>query len=268
MEWLAAPTGDGGWGVSCLRVIVQQSGVVEMQIDVLFTPADLASAQIEGRTVLVVDVLRATTTIATALAAGTPAVYAVESIEEARRLAARLGDAVLGGERGGVAPEGFDRGNSPLEYRDGSSGRPVILTTTNGTVALQRALEAGAGHVGAAALVNARAAAEWAMEQGADVAILCAGTHGRFSLDDAVTAGCIVRRARSRAREQAPLGDGARAALELWRRYRENPLEALLASRHGRELERLGFHEDLRYCAAVDALTTVPVLRNGRLEAV
>src|SRR5690554_3373746 len=105
MEWLAAPTGDGGWGVSCLRVIVQQSGVVEMQIDVLFTPADLASAQIEGRTVLVVDVLRATTTIATALAAGTPAVYAVESIEEARRLAARLDDAVLGGERGGVAPE-------------------------------------------------------------------------------------------------------------------------------------------------------------------
>lgn len=238
-----------------------------MQLDVLFTPGDLQEVAIEGRTVLVVDVLRATSTIATALAAGTPTVYPVESIEAARALAETLDGAILGGERGGVAPEGFQRGNSPLEYREGSDGRPVILTTTNGTKALQRSVEAGAAHIATAAMVNARAAAQWAVEQGGDVVVLCAGTHGQFSLDDAIAAGCIVRRARSRAQEPVTLGDGAAAALALWQRYRENPLEGLLAAKHGRILEQLGFQDDLNYCANVDALTVVPVMQNGRIEA-
>lgn len=232
----------------------------------LFTPADLSAVSLAGRTVIVVDVLRATTTIATALAAGAPAVYPVEGIDEARRLACELGEAVLGGERGGLPPEGFHRGNSPLEYQSGSDGRPIVLTTTNGTRAIARAKEGGAAAIAAGALVNAEAVTAWALSSGTDITVLCAGTHGRFSLDDAVAAGCIVDRARSMAEPgRLHLTDGAWGAFTLWQRFRENPREGLLLAAHGQRLERLGFAKDLTYCAAVDVLDRVPILHDSRL---
>lgn len=232
----------------------------------LFTPADLGAVSLAGRTVIVVDVLRATTTVATALAAGAPAVYPVEGIEEARRLAAELGGAVLGGERGGLPPEGFQRGNSPLEYQNGSDGQPIVLTTTNGTRAIARAKEGSAGAIAAGALVNAKAVAAWAVGRGSDITVLCAGTHGRFSLDDVVAAGCIVDRASSEAAAgRLTLTDGALGALMLWQRFRENPREGLLLAAHGQRLKRLGFVDDLTYCASVDVLERVPVLQEASM---
>lgn len=236
-----------------------------MEVDVLFTPADLAEASLTGRTAIVVDVLRATTTIVTALAAGTPSVYPVEGTEEARQLASELETAILGGERGGLPPEGFHRGNSPLEYQRGSDNQPVVLTTTNGTRAMARAQASGAAAIAAGALVNARAAAQWAVGAGRDITVLCAGTHGRFSLDDAITAGCIVERVLAEASIAVSHTDGATAALTLWERYRNNPLEGILAAIHGQRLEKLGFTNDLSYCTRVDILDRVPVLQEGRL---
>lgn len=236
-----------------------------MQIDVLFTPADLTEASIEGRTALIVDVLRATTTMITALAAGTPAIYPVEGIEEARELAAQLGGAILGGERGGLPPQGFQRGNSPLEYQGGSGDQPVVLTTTNGTRALARAQAAGAAAIAAGAFINARAVATWALSTDRDITVLCAGTHGRFSLDDTLAAGCIVQRLRDQVPTGLTFTDSAIAALILWERYRDNPKEGLLGAVHGQQLESLGFSDDLAYCAGVDTLERVPVLQDGRL---
>lgn len=238
---------------------------MRLEIDVLYTPADLNEVSLSGRAVIVVDVLRATTTIITALAAGAPAVYPVEGIEEARQLAAELGGAALGGERGGLPPEGFQRGNSPLEYRASPDGKPIVLTTTNGTRAIARAKEGGAAAIAAGALVNAKAVASWALGIGSDITVLCAGTHGRFSLDDVIAAGCIVDRASSMAESGLNLTDGALGALLLWQRFCENPREGLLSAVHGQRLERLGFEDDLTFCAAVDAFERVPVLQDARL---
>lgn len=123
-----------------------------MEIEVLLTPGELGDASLAGRTAIVIDVLRATSTIATALGNGAAAVRAVAEVEEARTVAAGLSGAVLGGERGGLPPAGFDCGNSPLEYTPRQvEGREVVLCTTNGTYALTLAARAQAAAIATAA---------------------------------------------------------------------------------------------------------------------
>lgn len=236
-----------------------------MKIDVLFVSEEAERIPLTDQCVLVIDVLRATTTIVAALAAGAPVVHPVADVEEARRLAQELPRAILGGERGGLPLPGFHAGNSPAEYTtDLVTERPVVITTTNGTLAMRRALAAGAEAMGAAALLNAQAAAEWALEQGRDLTIVCAGTEGRFTLEDTIGAGCVIE--RSLAYEpRLDLTDAARAALRLWQEYRSDPGRAFSDSFHGRRLERLGFAEDLHACARVDGERVVPVWHDGRL---
>lgn len=236
-----------------------------MHLDTVFVSRELVGRDLRGRSALVIDVLRATTTIITALGAGAAAVYPVADVEGAFRLAQQLGGAVLGGERGGLPLPGFHAGNSPAEYREALvKGRPVVLTTTNGTLAVHRALAAGAEALAVAALVNARAAAAWAVRQGRDLTVVCAGTEEKFTLEDAVAAGCIVARCLE-LDPQVQLTDAARAAFVLWESYRHDPHKACAESWHGRRLAGLGFADDLRRCAEVDASSVVPVWRGDRL---
>lgn len=226
--------------------------------------------------VVVIDVLRATTTICHALMAGAKRVVPCLEVADALALAARLAknDVVLGGERGGLRIEGFELGNSPAEYTPQSvGGKTVVFTTTNGTAALQHARQAKGVYV--AAFVNASAVVR-ALTSERDVNLLCAGTRGEITREDVLLAGLLVERLlgaatwRVRAVHDALpldvddvlLNDEALLALAAWRdssaNWRGLPA-ALLESKGGRNLERLGLASDIDDAAQRDRFDIVPV---------
>jgi 2-phosphosulfolactate phosphatase len=236
-----------------------------MRVHVALTPAEFGESPLSGRTALAVDVLRATTAAVAACAAGCRRVVPVPDQAAAESLAARDGDDVLlAGERGGEAIAGFHLGNSPVEFTaDRVAGRTVILTTTNGTAAMLTAAEAAAA--GLAALSNLTAAAGWALGEGRDVCILCAGDSGAFSLEDAVCAGLLVARLLAHTPD-ATVSDGAAAALALGRHY--GPQLGRLAedSRWARRLAGLGREADVACCLRADTTGVVPVFAAGGFE--
>ena len=233
-----------------------------------------------GGVAVLIDVLRASTTIATALANGAAAVRPVATIEEARRIAGRLGPAaVLGGERGGVRIDGFDLGNSPAEYAaDRVAGRTVVITTTNGTAAL--ATCAAAREVLVGAIVNRAAVAAVARRLAAAaggnaVHLVCAGTDGAVTAEDVLAAGAILdAAARDPAAADDALDVAAQAAREAYRGLAEGQTgdlpaalgRAFRTSPGGSNLVALGMAADLGRCARIDALDVVPRLDRGTGE--
>ena len=218
-----------------------------MRVHVAFTPAEAESAP----TAIVVDVLRATSTIAQALASGYRRVLCCGEVEDARELRARLGEGVLAGERNAVAIPGFDLGNSPREFTE-PLGETLILTTTNGTRAVLAAA-ASAETVLVGSLLNLEAVAA-AARGGEDVEVVCAGLQGRFTIDDAYCAGRIAELLGGRR------SDAAEAAARIARSF-AGPLEGLSASENP-EHALLG--EDIAWCARESVLDVVP--RLSRLE--
>jgi 2-phosphosulfolactate phosphatase len=195
-------------------------------IDVALTLEEVRAMPLTGVTAVVLDVVRASTTIVAALAGGARAVVPVATLDEARALGrdGNVGPVLVGGERGGAPPPGFDRGNSPAEYTpERVRGRTVAFTTTNGTRALL-ALD-GARRIAVGGFVNAAAVARWVAAEPGDTLLVCAGERGRFCLEDAVCAGLLVSRL---ATVDRTLTDAARAARALWERYADD-LEAMLA---------------------------------------
>jgi 2-phosphosulfolactate phosphatase len=230
-----------------------------VRIDVVPTADAVVPARLAGATALVIDVLRASTTIVTALGSGAAYVVPVQTVEDARARKAALGAAaILAGERGGDPPEGFDLGNSPLEFTAGRvRDRAIVLTTSNGTRALTAAR--GAAAVGVAALVNAGAAAAWASAQGRDVVLICSGELGAPSLEDEACAGVLVARLVADVPD-AILTPPASAAHALGRRYGKD-LAALAADApHARGLAGKGRAGDVAFCLALDTTTVVPTL--------
>lgn len=239
-----------------------------MDLEVALSPRALDADALDGRVVLVIDVLRASSTIATALANGARAVIPVAEQGEAGRLAASLDPDVslLGGERGGVKLAGYGAGNSPLEYtREAVEGRTVVLTTSNGTRALSLARHARSTATGC--FLNASAAATYldeALAADDPVTILCAGSNGRVSLEDTLCAGLLVSRVADPS-DVAALGDGAQIAFALYRGSQSQLARALFGAEHTQRLIALGFADDVTYCARIDALPGLPVLRDNRL---
>ena len=218
-------------------------------------------------TVLVVDILRATTTAVAYLERGAGALLLTRSPEVALSLRDTLnaeGEPVrnerylLGGERGGLAMPGFDFGNSPVEASGQNfTGREVVMNTSNGTGAAHVAALSGK-HVLLASLVNAHAAARRARALAVEeIAIVCAGQNERVSLEDVYAAGVLAEYLL--AMGEFTIDDGARIALTI-RRNLGNPLEALSSSEHGVTLERLGLGEDVRWAARISESTIVPTL--------
>jgi len=235
-----------------------------MNISVYFTPLGVTSQAIGGKPVLVLDVLRATTSITAALANGARSVVPAESPDEALRLAGNLerGGVLLAGERNMIRVEGFDLGNSPLEMTaEVVAGKNVVMATTNGTPAL---LAADAGNpvlVGAVTNFSAVAARAREMcEQHGELHILCAGRRRMFALEDAYVAGRFANAlVPARERRRAGLNDAAIAALKLVRRYGEHWRRAIGASAAAQDLKRLGFKADLDAATEVDTYSVIPV---------
>ncbi|HUF36361.1 MAG TPA: 2-phosphosulfolactate phosphatase [Gemmatimonadales bacterium] len=240
-----------------------------MRLDVVFTPAGLTSMEVQGRTVLVIDILRATTAMCAALHHGARAILPVASTEEALRLAQTIGsaDLLLAGERNCVRIPGFHLGNSPLEMtEDAVRGRTLIVTTTNGTKALLACQ--GAAAVYPAAAVNLTLAAERAresLEREGDLLVVCAGRNGAFSLEDAYCAGRLMAAALESRAPRRWMNDAALVALDLVRRYGERWARPLARSRAGRELARLGFAADVADAGRVDAYPVLPHFHERRV---
>lgn len=225
----------------------------------LFDPIDL-----RGGVAVVIDVLRATSTIVQALAAGATSVVPCGEIEEARSIAARAapGTVLLGGERKGVMIPGFDLGNSPGDYTHKVvGGRQLIFTTTNGTRALLRAKEARRVLTGA--ISNLSAVVELLSEEQGPVHLVCAGTDGRVTLEDVLCAGGIVRWLVMAEREIDPSDDTTQLAMNLFdscgRDY-DRLLDLLRKSRGGRNLIECGLEADIIKCAEQDQFDIVPEL--------
>lgn len=243
-----------------------------MKVDVFAVPGELDDADLSGAKVVVVDVIRATTTVLTGLEAGAQRVLVAASIEEAVRLAGSTGQSgvLLCGERHGRRIDGFDLGNSPGEFRPETvEGKTLVCTTTNGTRALRRCSSAGEVFLGC--FRNRRAVADRLVasiggEAGRNaapgVAIACAGKEGRLGLEDLLCAGLIVE-----ALEEAGPGirpsDGARAALALAAAIGAPTPDFLEMTEAGIALVRIGLEQDLAFCAEVDVSPCVPVLRDG-----
>ena len=229
-----------------------------VRVHVAFTPAEAA----EAPTGLVVDVLRATSTITQALASGYARVLCASEIEDARALRESTGDGLLAGERFCVRIPGFDLGNSPREFLDGAD-RTVILSTTNGTRAIVAAA-ARCERVYAASLLNLHAVVTAAREREEDVAIFCAGVEGELALDDAYTAGRLVDALGAGG------SDAAAAAVRIARSF-DSAYEGLAASRSAQNLFEAGLDDDVTWCARESVLDVVPrlvTMRDGAAELV
>ena len=215
-----------------------------MIIDAALTPADIAKLperDLGATTCVVFDILRATSSMVTALANGAAEIFPAKTIEEAFALRKTMPDAVLGGERHGERIEGFDVGNNPFEYA-AFAGRRIISTTTNGTVALRACERAGRVLVGA--LLNLAAIRdEIARAQPAHLLLVCAGTFETFALEDSIAAGLLACEFPT-----ADLTDAARATVATARLF-PTPLDGLLAARNGRALAERGWRDQVEWCA-------------------
>lgn len=212
-----------------------------MRLDVAFTPADAVPAQVG----IVVDVMRATSSITQALASGYARVLCARGVDEARAAQEQLGEGLLGGERDAVRIEGFDVGASPREFREGH-GETLILSTTNGTRAIVNAAES-CEHVLIGSLLNLSAVAAEAKRLKGDVVVLCAGFKESFAVDDAYCAGRILERL------DGERTDAAVAADVIARAY-PNAIDGINARTYGPP----GLEQDIEWVSQVDLLEVVP----------
>jgi 2-phosphosulfolactate phosphatase len=233
-------------------------------LDVCFSPELLPLYDLRGRVAVVVDILRATSSIVTALANGVTHVFPVAELAECQALGQQHG-CLTAAERDGRAAAGFDLGNSPFGYLDGGlnvHGRAVAISTTNGTQALRRSLAADAIVVGA--FLNLQAVAEFTREQQKDVVVVCAGWKGKFCLEDTVFGGALAERLA--ADFDVTSSDATLAALHLWQQAKADLHGYLLQSAHVRRLNSLEANKDFEFCLRTDEYpATLPIWRTDRL---
>jgi len=239
-----------------------------VRIDVVFGVGSAPASEFAGRVVAVIDVLRASTSIAAALANGARTVVPVESSDAAvmRAKAFERTDVLLAGERKTKPIPGFDLGNSPREFRRAVvEGKTVLMTTTNGTPAIMNT--PGARDVVIASYVNYTAVLVMlraALRGGADITIVCAGRDGLFALEDAACAGRFVYNVSKRLAD-VELNDAAQACALIDRKYGDHLVKMFEASEHGRLLRDSGFAEDLDECAAIDSYSVIPLYQDRQI---
>jgi 2-phosphosulfolactate phosphatase len=233
-----------------------------MKLDAALTPADISrlpERDLSKTTCVVFDVLRATSSMITALANGAAEIFPVKTIEEAHALKKTVPDALLGGERHGERIEGFDLGNNPFEYI-ALAGKRIISTTTNGTIALRACERAGRVLVGA--LLNLGALRdELARSRPAEVLLVCAGTFETFALEDVIAAGLLAAELRD-----AEFTDAAVAAIATAKSF-ASPLDGLLAARNGRALATRGWNDQIEWCAQVSRFDAIGAMDGGIIRS-
>lgn len=232
-----------------------------MRADVIPSLGELLSDELLHKTVIVIDVLRATSCMVTALEQGCAGILPVETVNQAKCLHGQ--GSLLAGERFCRKILGFDLGNSPYDYlNEDVAGKQVIMTTTNGTRAIQKSHKAET--IFAGSILNARSCAAAAAAKKRDIVIVCAGTQDSFSLEDGLGAGFILAELE-RLGLPLELNDFGMAMYALYIQRRNDLPQAILACKNGRKLVKMGLQRDVYFCTQPNEYQTVPVLKGNKL---
>lgn len=234
------------------------------KLETLFTPEEIKNTELAGKLVVIIDVLRASSTIVTALANGCRGFIPILSPDKAKKKAQEFQNerVLLGGEREGIKIEGFDLGNSPREYKkEVAKGKTIIFSTTNGVKTLE--MVKGAHRIIIGSFLNLQAVCDYCTNYKGDISIICAGRKGKFSLEDTACAGMMVNSLRDVFPGDHQEIDANLTAQLLYVKFGNNILEILRKSQHGRYLESIGLGEDLKFCSQMDLFHIVPIFRDG-----
>jgi 2-phosphosulfolactate phosphatase len=236
-----------------------------MQITVYVSSKYFKPGELADKTAVIIDLLRASSTIVTAIQNRCDQIIPAISPNEAVKIKrASEGGVLLGGEIDNKKIQGFDLGNSPLEYSEEQvAEKTVVYTTANGSVAVKRCEEAPEILIGC--MLNAQAVAKKVLDLGRDAALVCAGTRGKFSADDVIAAGCIIDR-MVRMDESAEMDDLGRVALKMYRSAKEDAISALKGFAQYENLAALGAGDDVVFCVKEDLYSVVPVYKEGAIS--
>jgi len=229
-------------------------------VDVCLSPHLYPVYHRDDHIVVVIDILRATSAMCTAFEHGVDKMIPVATVEEAT--AYKNQGFLVGAERNGIALEGFDFGNSPYSYMtDAIKGQTIVISTTNGTQAIEAARNAYKVVIGA--FTNITALCEWLQKQERNVLLLCSGWKNRFNLEDSLFAGAVADRLLTSGLFRS--GDAALAVSSLYSQAKKNPYKFLHSSSHAERLAAMGLKADIKYCLQVDRTTVIPVLEGKHL---
>lgn len=231
----------------------------KLKIEVCLTPALLPLHKLENSVVVVIDIFRATSSICYGIENGAEAIIPVSHVEEC---AAYHGKGhLLAAERDGEVVEGFDFGNSPFAYTpEKVAGKTIVLTTTNGTHAIQ--LSRSAKRIVIGSFLNLSSLSQWLKDENENIILVCAGWKNNFNLEDTIFAGAVVHQLKD---ERYTLDDAAIASEDLYNLAKNDLAGFLSKSSHSERLKKLGIEEDIAFCLRVDETSAIPVLEGDKL---
>ncbi len=233
-----------------------------MKLDIIFTADEITKERTQGKICVIIDVLRATSVMITALENGAEKIYPFKDIESIQERCRNLKNIIKCGERNALKIEGFDLGNSPLEFtKEIVSGKEIYMSTTNGTKAIENSLSAD--KIIICAFLNIHSVVKKIIECNKDTVIVCAGTNGKFSLDDALCAGLIIKDLQENT--DISINDTALALVRISESHK-NISEILKGSYHYSLLLSLGFEKDMEHIFSLNKYSIVPEYHNGYIS--
>jgi 2-phosphosulfolactate phosphatase len=231
------------------------------KVDVCLSPDLMHLYTIHDRTIVIVDILRATSCITTALAFGIRSITPFALLEDCRSM--KNQGYFTSGERDGKKVEGFDLGNSPFEYMDENlRDQKIAFTTTNGTIAIAKSI--GAKEIVIGSFLNLSAVANHLRQRNDHILIVCAGWKGRFNLEDTLFAGALIDSLKDVVEEEC---DAPQAAHHLYNQAKHNLIDFLKDASHVKRLANLNIFEDIKFCLTIDKYEVVPVVKEGVIQS-
>ena len=233
-----------------------------MKVDIIFTADEVSQEKTKGKICVVIDVLRATSVMITALHNGAEKIFPFKDIKIIQERCENLKNIIKCGERNALKIDGFDLGNSPLEFtKEKVFGKDIYMSTTNGTKAVENSLSAE--KIIICSFLNIKSVSEKLLEYKKDVVIVCAGTNGKFSLDDTLCAGLIIKEMQKHTEIQ--MNDVLLAAVRISESH-ENIKDILKGSTHYERLLSLGFEKDMEHIFSLNKYSIVPEYKNGYIS--
>ncbi len=233
-----------------------------MKVDIIFTADEVSQEKTEGKICVIIDVLRATSVMITALHNGAEKIFPFKDIKTIQERCENLKNIIKCGERNALKIDGFDLGNSPLEFtKEKVFGKDIYMSTTNGTKAVENSLSAE--KIIICSFLNIKNVSEKLLEYKKDVVIVCAGTNGKFSLDDTLCAGLIIKEMQKHTEIQ--MNDVLLAAVRISESH-ENIEDILKGSTHYERLLSLGFEKDMEHIFSLNKYSIVPEYKNGYIS--